>query len=528
MQRNRPPALRQAVSGAENGVRMADSLIKTIENLIAYPNEEEWFEFKVDWQEYHALGEYISAMSNAAALLGREQAYFVWGIENNSHQVVGTKFNFQQEVRNEPLQHLLARMVRPYIGFQFSELTLRGKRIVVLSIPAARHTPTSFDKVRYMRISSSKVNLMDFPEREAQLFSVLRDGLPTITNTESEYQDLTFGKLFVYYEAKGIPLNRRFFKENLGFTTKDGKYNLLAQLMSDNSRLPIRFSLFSGKTKGSSLYSVREFGHTCLLYSLDDILNYGRILNVPQADERERIVERKEVLLFDNDVFREAVINAFVHNKWIDGNAPMFTGYQDRIEILSRGSLPPQQTLEGFYAGASVPVNQKLSDMILQLHISERSGRGVPKIVEVYGKESILLAAGTIQVTIPFQNLHAQASARDAANRTATTGEKEERNSLSDRPSSTSVGDKITPVSAEMTPVGGEMTPVVPPDASNEEKILAFCVQPRGILEIAKYLGYAEKKTVRRYLNPLLSMGRVARTIPDKPNSKLQKYITIK
>ena len=58
----------------------------------------------------------------------------------------------------------------------------------------------------------------------------------------------------------------------------------------------------------------------------------------------------------------------------------MFTGFRDRIEILSRGGyLLSKQTVEGFFAGESVPVNQKLSDIFLQLHISERSGRGVPK-----------------------------------------------------------------------------------------------------------------------------------------------------
>ena len=60
--------------------------------------------------------------------------------------------------------------------------------------------------------------------------------------------------------------------------------------------------------------------------------------------------------------------------------------FPDRIEILSRGTIPLGQTMEGFFAGESVPVNQKLSDMLLQLHISERTGRGVPKITEVYGK----------------------------------------------------------------------------------------------------------------------------------------------
>ena len=88
------------------------------------------------------------------------------------------------------------------------------------------------------------------------------------------------------------------------------------------------------------MYSVREFGNTCLLFSLDKVLEYGEVLNVPQVDERGRKVECKEVPLFDEEVFREAIINAFVHNQWITGNAPMITVFSDRIEILSCGKMP--------------------------------------------------------------------------------------------------------------------------------------------------------------------------------------------
>ena len=67
-----------------------------------------------------------------------------------------------------------------------------------------------------------------------------------------------------------------------------------------------------------------------------------------KADERGRVVERKDVPLFDNAAFREAVINAFVHNKWVSGNEPMISVFSDRIEILSRGTIDPEQTVEGF------------------------------------------------------------------------------------------------------------------------------------------------------------------------------------
>ena len=83
----------------------------------------------------------------------------------------------------------------------------------------------------------------------------------------------------------------------------------------------------------------------------------------------------------------------------------MITVYSDRIEILSRGGLAPKQTLTGFYLGESVPVNRKLSDIFLQLHISERSGRGVPQITKVYGREAFEFRENSIVVTITFDKL---------------------------------------------------------------------------------------------------------------------------
>ncbi len=259
-----------------------------------------------------------------------------------------------------------------------------------------------FNYVLCALVKRCKENLRKYPEKEAFLFEVLRHGFPTIENTPSDYQELTFEKLLIYYGAKGLKLNQDTFKKNLSFYTEDGKYNILAQLLSDNSHIPIRVAIFSGPTKADNMYSVREFGNQCLLYSLDEVLRYGDVLNIIQADERERVVERKEVPLFENDAFREAVINAFVHNKWVSGNEPMITVFSDRIEILSRGSLAPEQTIEGFFAGESVPVNKKLSEILLQLHISEKTGRGVPKITQRYGKEAYEFRENSIVVTIPF------------------------------------------------------------------------------------------------------------------------------
>ena len=75
--------------------------------------------------------------------------------------------------------------------------------------------------------------------------------------------------------------------------------------------------------------------------------------------------------------------------------------------------------------------------------------------------------------------------------------------------------------------------PVIPPVPSNwtarliQDQILVYCTdEPKSVLQIGDMLGYKDKKTVRKYLNPLLDRGLLARTVPDKPNSRNQRYIT--
>ncbi len=96
-------------------------------------------------------------------------------------------------------------------------------------------------------------------------------------------------------------------------------------------------------------------------------------------------------------------------------------------------------------------------------------------------------------------------------------------------------------------PVRGENTPVnvqvndrnVQVEAKNvqvdaqvksdpSDRILAFCVAPKTLLEIANHLGYKDRRSARKLIDPLLEEGRMAMTVPDKPNSRFQKFITIK
>ena len=95
------------------------TLVSIVNELREYKTEREWFEFKENWFEAKDLGAYISAMSNSAAYEGREYGYFIWGVHDGTHNITGTDFDPDQDVKGEPLKHYLARQLYPDIDFRF-------------------------------------------------------------------------------------------------------------------------------------------------------------------------------------------------------------------------------------------------------------------------------------------------------------------------------------------------------------------------------------------------------------------------
>ena len=143
-----------------------------------------------------------------------------------------------------------------------------------------------------------------------------------------------------------------------------------------------------------------EYGFTCLLYAMDQMSEYCLALNETFVDTSKLV--RQEKKLFDEDAFREAWINAIVHNKWIDGIPPAVYWYDDRLEIVSYGTIPNGMTKEDFLSGKTHPVNEELMKIFLQCHIVEQTGHGVPKVVNKYGAKAYDFGTSMITVTIPI------------------------------------------------------------------------------------------------------------------------------
>lgn len=144
-----------------------------LSELVSLPREAEWVEFKHNNADPKMIGEYISALANSAALQGKQNAYVVWGIEDETHDICGTTFSPKQaKIGNEELENWLLRSLAPKIYFEFRELTTDGGSVVLLEIRTTNKQPVQFEGIEYIRVGSYKKKLKDYPEKERELWRV--------------------------------------------------------------------------------------------------------------------------------------------------------------------------------------------------------------------------------------------------------------------------------------------------------------------------------------------------------------------
>jgi len=173
-------------------------------------NETEWVEFKVNWNEPQDIGEYISALANSAALNGKTNAYLLWGVDDESHKIIGTSFSPSKSRKgNEQLEIWLLRMLAPRIDFCFHEINIDGNDVVIMEIDCAAHQPVAFRGIEYIRVGSNKRKLNEFPEKERALWRCFdrvsfEDGIAA-SQVDSE-NVLLMLDYPAYFDLLGIPL----------------------------------------------------------------------------------------------------------------------------------------------------------------------------------------------------------------------------------------------------------------------------------------------------------------------------------
>ena len=146
-----------------------------IENLRQLSNETEYVEFKKDFSEPEKEAKDICALANAAAFHDASAAYKVWGIEDKTHEVVGTSFNPKAcKKGNQELEIWLRQHLSANAHFEFIEHVHQGASVVVLKIWPAYHQPVQYDNVVYIRTGSCTQKLAHGSTRESELWKKIQ------------------------------------------------------------------------------------------------------------------------------------------------------------------------------------------------------------------------------------------------------------------------------------------------------------------------------------------------------------------
>lgn len=73
-----------------------ENLDKLVLELCKLSQETGWIEFKHNNCDPKMVGEDISALANSAVIADRSYAYMIWGIDDNTHEIIGTKVNLKK------------------------------------------------------------------------------------------------------------------------------------------------------------------------------------------------------------------------------------------------------------------------------------------------------------------------------------------------------------------------------------------------------------------------------------------------
>jgi len=367
-----------------------------IEELRALPKESEWVEFKVNNTNPQLIGEYLSALSNSANLENKEFAYLVFGVEDETHKIVGTSFHPKNtKVGNQELENWLVTQLEPKVDLKIIEHSVNNKNIVVFQVEISQNRPVAFRGVEYIRVGSYKKKLKDHPEKERKIWQKARN-----ISFEKEFavKNITADKVLELLNYPGVfkllqiplPANKNGILEKLEeeklIVKKLNKYhitNIGALLFANDlnefetlKRKIVRVVIYKGKNK---LQTIKEFqsnpGYAVGFEQLVDYVND----KLPSNEEIGRVF-RKEVRVYPELAVRELIANAIIHQDFnISGTSTMIEVFENRIEFTNPGK--PLIDTKRFIDHSPESRNEMLASLMRRMNFCEERGSGIDKVI---------------------------------------------------------------------------------------------------------------------------------------------------
>jgi ATP-dependent DNA helicase RecG len=374
-----------------------DDYADLVQRLAEMSSEAEWLEFKVDNDDPQLIGELLSALANSAALHRKERAFIVWGVHDETHEIVGTNFAPRsKKVGAQELENWLCTQLEPQIQFWIRELEVHGKRCVLFEIEPASHRPVSFKGQEWIRVGTYKKSLSAHPEKEKPLWRVFdRESFETSVAAHefAGHEVLEALRVKSYLQlsnqqATDSPeaLLSRLSDDRLIRRNNNGSYdvtNLGAILFARDidmfprlSRKSVRLVFYKGMDRTASEPEIEgRKGYASGFSGLVEFL----VKKLPQSEELRRSL-RIPAPMYPEVALRELIANALIHQDFeITGSGPMIEVFSDRIEITNPGT--PLIDVSRFLDLPPRSRNEKLAHIMRRLGICEERGSGIDKVL---------------------------------------------------------------------------------------------------------------------------------------------------
>ena len=381
-------------------------LVRLVDELCQLSGETEWVEFKRNYHSAQRLGEYISALANAACLKYKPKAYLLYGIQDETHEVVGTSFDpyTEKALGNQDLLPWVMAQLSPNPDFEVHIVEHSSARVVIFEINPARDTPVSFRGESYIRIGASKTNLKQHPEKAREIWTRGNDWSAEICE-DASVDDLDPEAVAKAREQFTITHLSQADEVvdwdditllNKARVLKQGKVTRTALLLLGRAESATLLSPAVAKISwilkdaDNRELDYEHFGPPFLLAG-DRLQNRIRNLNVRAMPSGTLFPV--EFTQYDFWVIREALHNCIAHQDYQLRGRVIVVEFPDRVILTNVGDFLPGdvETVIRQDAPQSIYRNSFLADAMVELNLIDTQGGGIKRMFETQRRRSFPL-----------------------------------------------------------------------------------------------------------------------------------------
>jgi ATP-dependent DNA helicase RecG len=372
-------------------------IIALVDRLRGLPTETEWFEFKRNHYEPQLLGEYLSALANAACLAGQPRGYLLFGIDDATREVVGTQFDpYAVKAKdNQDLLPWLAAGLRPNTGFETYIVEHPGGRVVTFEVGPARDQPVSFYGRAFIRVGSSKTELSKHPEKARAIWTRGRDRsaevceAATLADLDPEALQKAREQFVVKHpgQASEVAGWDEVTFLNKARVLKQGAVTYTALLLLGRAESAALLSPAVAKISWVLKDAVNrelDYEHLGPPFLLAGDRLQKRIRNLTVRALPSGTLFPQEMTQYDPWVIREALHNCVAHQDYGLHGRITVVEFPDRVLLTNVGDFLPGdvETVIRQDAPQAIYRNPFLADAMVELNMIDTQGGGIKRMFE--------------------------------------------------------------------------------------------------------------------------------------------------